>query len=121
MGAFFTPSEEPDVKRAKRSAATLLPGSSHGTCCAAIAEQLSAVARSLWRKTLSLSPPCGWVHFKLPKWVKSTLALTPWGSGKANACGGSIRPVWVRTQQAASNEAGKATREGRKPTAEAVG
>ena len=25
---------------------------------------------------LSLSPPCGWVHFKLPKWVKSKLALT---------------------------------------------
>src|SRR6266566_3526936 len=76
MGAFFKPSEEPGVKRAKRSAATLIPGSSDGTLCAAIAEQLSAVARSLWRKTLSLSPPCGWVHFKLPKWVKSKLALT---------------------------------------------
>lgn len=76
MGAFFKPSEEPGVKRAKRSGATLIPGSSDGTLCAAIAEQMSAVARSLWRKTLSLSPPCGWVHFKLPKWVKSTLALT---------------------------------------------
>ena len=76
MGAFFKPSEEPGVKRAKRSGATLIPGSSDGTLCAAIAEQMSAVARSLWRKTLSLSPPCGWVHFKLPKWVKSKLALT---------------------------------------------
>src|SRR5437660_8632041 len=76
MGAFFKPSEEPGVKRAKRSAATLIPGSSDGTLCAAIAEQMSAVARSRWRKTLSLSPPCGWVHFKLPKWVKSKLALT---------------------------------------------
>lgn len=75
MGAFFKPSEEPGVKRAKRSGATLIPGSSDGTLCAAIAEQMSAVARSLWRKTLSLSPPCGWVHFKLPKWVKSKLAL----------------------------------------------
>src|SRR5439155_9789321 len=76
MGAFFKPSEEPGVKRAKRSGATLIPGSSDGTLCATIAEQMSAVARSLWRKTLSLSPPCGWVHFKLPKWVKSKLALT---------------------------------------------
>src|SRR5260370_8074597 len=76
MGAFFTPSEEPGVKRAKRSGATLIPGSSDGTLCAAIAEQMSGVARSLRRKTLSLSPPCGWVHFKLPKWVKSKLALT---------------------------------------------
>src|SRR6266496_1588192 len=76
MGAFFKPSEEPGVKRAKRSGATLIPGSSDGTLCAAIAEQMSAVARSLWRKTLSLSPPCGWVHFQLPKWVKSKLALT---------------------------------------------
>src|SRR6266550_1914776 len=76
MGAFFKPSEEPGVKRAKRSGATLIPGSSHGTLCAAIAERMSTVARSLWRKTLSLSPSCGWVHFKLPKWVKSTLALT---------------------------------------------
>src|SRR2546423_4741607 len=76
MGAFFKPSEEPGVKRAKRSAATLIPGSSDGTRYAAMAEQLSAGARSLWRKTLSLSPPCGWVHFKLPKWVKSKLALT---------------------------------------------
>src|SRR5438874_5014456 len=76
MGAFFTPFEEPGVKRAKRSGATLIPGSSNGTLCAAIAERMSTVARSLWRKTLSLSPSCGWVHFKLPKWVKSTLALT---------------------------------------------
>src|SRR5438270_8947963 len=76
MGALFKPWEEPGGKRAKRSGATLLPGSSHGTRCAAIAEQMSAVARSRWRKTLSLSPPCGWVHFKLPKWVKSKLALT---------------------------------------------
>jgi len=76
MGAFFKPSEEPGVKRAKRSGATLIPGSSDGTLCAAIAEQMSGVARSLRRKTLSLSPPCGWVHFKLPKWVKSKLALT---------------------------------------------
>ena len=76
MGAFFQPSEEPGVKRAKRSGATLIPGSSDGTLCAAIAEQMSGVARSLRRKTLSLSPPCGWVHFKLPKWVKSKLALT---------------------------------------------
>ncbi len=76
MGAFFTPSEEPGVKRAKRSGVTLIPGSSDGTLCAAIAEQMSGVARSLRRKTLSLSPPCGWVHFKLPKWVKSKLALT---------------------------------------------
>src|SRR5260370_2551566 len=76
MGAFLTPSEEPGVKRAKRSGATLIPGSSDGTLCAAIAEQMSGVARSLRRKTLSLSPPCGWVHFKLPKWVKSKLALT---------------------------------------------
>src|SRR5713226_7731574 len=76
MGAFFTPSEEPGVKRTKRSGATLIPGSSDGTLCAAIAEQMSGVARSLRRKTLSLSLPCGWVHFKLPKWVKSKLALT---------------------------------------------
>src|SRR6266566_3655718 len=76
MGAFFHPSEEPGVKRAKRSGATLIPGSSDGTLCAAIAEQMSGGARSLRRKTLSLSPPCGWVHFKLPKWVKSKLALT---------------------------------------------
>src|SRR6266849_567324 len=76
MGAFFKPSEEPGVKRAKRSGATLIPGSSDGTLCAAIAEQMSGVARSLRRKTLSLSLPCGWVHFKLPKWVKSKLALT---------------------------------------------
>src|SRR5438046_10346109 len=76
MGAFFKPSEEPGVKRAQRSGATLIPGSSDGTLCAAIAEQMSGVARSLRRKTLSLSPPCGWVHFKLPKWVKSKLALT---------------------------------------------
>src|SRR6266849_7631113 len=76
MGAFFQPTEEPGVKRAKRSGATLIPGSSHGTLCAALAEQMSGVARSPRRKTLSLSPPCGWVHFKLPKWVKSKLALT---------------------------------------------
>ena len=81
MGAFFQPSEEPGVKRAKRSGATLIPGSSDGTLCAAIAEQMSGVARSLRRKTLSLSPPCGWVHFKLPKWVKSKLALTPSAPG----------------------------------------
>src|SRR5438034_6705368 len=76
MGAFCKPSEEPAVKGAKRRGATLTAGSSDGTRCAAIAEQMSAGARSLWRKTLSLSPPCGWVHSKLAKWVKSTLALT---------------------------------------------
>ena len=40
MGAFFQPSEEPCVKRAERSAATLILGSSDGTLCAAIAEQI---------------------------------------------------------------------------------
>ncbi len=47
MGAFFTPSEEPGVKRAKRSGATLIPGSSDGTLCAAIAEQMEKNAFSL--------------------------------------------------------------------------
>ncbi len=28
------------------------------------------------KHALSLSSPCGWVHLKLPKWVKSQLALT---------------------------------------------
>ena len=37
MGAFFTPSEEHGVKRAQRSGATLIPCSSDGTLCAAIA------------------------------------------------------------------------------------
>ena len=55
MGAFFKPSEEPAVKRAKRSGAILIAGSSDGTLCAAIAEQMSAVVHSLRRKTLSLT------------------------------------------------------------------
>ncbi len=37
----------------------------------------------------------------------------PWDSGKANACGGDVRPAVATT--ALSNEAGKLTREGEKP------
>ncbi len=37
----------------------------------------------------------------------------PWDSGKANACGGGVRPAVATT--ALSNEAGKLTREGEKP------
>ena len=54
MGAFFTPSEEEGVKRAESSAATLTPSSSDGTLCAAIAEQVSAVASSPQTTMLSL-------------------------------------------------------------------
>src|SRR5437016_8938821 len=76
MGAFFTPSEEEGVKRAESSAATLTPSSSDGTLCAAIAEQVSAVASSPQSAMLAFFSQSGWVHLKLPKWVKSTLALT---------------------------------------------
>jgi hypothetical protein len=77
MGAFFKPSEEAGVKRAERNGATLIPASSDGTLCAAIAEQMSVVANSrALKNAFILAVQYGWVHFKLPKWVKSTLALT---------------------------------------------
>src|SRR5437870_12018460 len=75
MGAFFKPSEEPGVKRAKRSGATLIPGSSDGTLCAAIAEHMSDVARSLRRKTLSLSPPCGVGPFQVAEMGQKEVGL----------------------------------------------
>jgi hypothetical protein len=75
LGAFFKPSEEQGVKRAEWSAATLIPCSS-GTLCATIAQQIRVVASSPQRAMLSFFSQSGWVHFQLPKWVKSKLALT---------------------------------------------
>ena len=45
----------------------------------------------------------------------------PGAQGKLYACGGSVRRDWVRAHLAASNEAGKPTREGGKPLALAIG
>src|SRR5437588_11285324 len=77
MGACFKPSEAAGVKRAERNGATLIPAASDRTLCTAIAEQMSVVANSqALKNAFILAVQYGWVHFKLPKWVKSTLAFT---------------------------------------------
>src|SRR5260221_14612064 len=85
MGAFFTPSlgtwcQESGVQR--RDLDSRFPEMVH--FAPPLLNRSCGCTFTAEKNQLSLSSPCGWVHLKLPKCVKSPLALTPLRSGPSS-------------------------------------